>query len=213
MLLALRVAALVLLALAFARPYFSDSVAAQSGAATLVMIDTSVSMSAPGQFDAARERARRAIADAPATHAVGLVAFAQAADVIAPLSQDRAGALAALAQLKPGAGATRYRAALQGAADAFDGRSGRIVVVTDLQQSGWDAASDGGMPGSDQRRGGGHRRPGHEPGGHVAARRGRRRRGGRPELLGAAGDRPGDLRRRRATDWRGARDARRRGER
>ena len=91
-LLALRVTALVLLALAFARPYFSDSVAAQSGAATLVMIDTSVSLSAPGRFEAARERARRAIEDAPATHAVGLVAFAQAADVIAPVSQDRAGA-------------------------------------------------------------------------------------------------------------------------
>lgn len=145
-LLALRVTALVLLALAFARPYFSDSVAAQSGAATLVMIDSSVSLSAPGRFEAARERARRAIEDAPATHAVGLVAFAQATDMIAPVSQDRAGAVAALTQLTPGAGATRYRAALQGAADAFNGRSGRIVVVTDLQQSGWDAASDGGIP-------------------------------------------------------------------
>ena len=66
--------------------------------------------------------------------------------MIAPVSQDRAGALAALAQVKPGAGATRYRAALQGAADALEGRSGRIVVVTDLQQSGWDAASDAGIP-------------------------------------------------------------------
>jgi Aerotolerance regulator N-terminal/von Willebrand factor type A domain len=145
-LLALRVTALVLLALAFARPYFSDSVAAEGGAATLVMIDTSVSLSAPGRFEAARERARRAIEDAPATHAVGLVAFAQAADVIAPVSQNRAGAVAALAQVRPGAGATKYRAALQGAADAFNGRSGRIIVVTDLQQSGWDAASDGGIP-------------------------------------------------------------------
>ena len=145
-LLALRVTALVLLALAFARPYLSDSVAAESGAATVVMIDTSVSLSAPGRFEAARERARRAIEDAPATHAVGLVAFAQAADVIAPVSQDRAGVVAALAQLAPGAGATRYRTALQGAADAFNGRSGRIVVVTDLQQSGWDAAGDGGIP-------------------------------------------------------------------
>ena len=145
-LLALRVTALVLLALAFARPYFSDAVAAGSGPATMVLIDTSASLSAPGRFEEARERARRAIQDAPATHAVGLAAFAQAADVIAPVSQDRAGALAALAQVKPGAGATRYRAALQGAAGAFHGRSGRIVVVTDLQQSGWDAASDGGIP-------------------------------------------------------------------
>jgi hypothetical protein len=146
LLLALRVGALVLLALAFARPYFSDSVAARSADATLVMIDTSASLSAPGRFEDARERARRAIEDAPATHAVGLAAFAQGADLIAPVSEDRAGALAALAQVKPGAGATRYRAALQGAAGAFNGRSGRIVVVTDLQQSGWDAASDGGIP-------------------------------------------------------------------
>jgi len=145
-LLALRVAALVLLALAFARPYLTDSVAARSGDATLVMIDTSASLSSPGRFDEARERARRAIQEAPATHAVGLAVFAQMSDVIAPVSQDRAGALAALAQLAPGAGATRYRAALQGAADALDGRSGRIVVVTDLQQSGWDAASDAGIP-------------------------------------------------------------------
>jgi hypothetical protein len=146
LLLALRVAALVLLALAFARPYFSEAVAARSGDATLVMVDTSASLSAPGRFEDARQRARRAIEDAPATHAVGVVSFAQRADVIAPVSQDRAGALAALAQLKPGAGATRYRAALQGAAEAFNGRSGRIVVVTDLQQSGWDAASQGGIP-------------------------------------------------------------------
>ncbi len=145
-LLALRVAALVLLALAFARPYLSDSVAAQSGDATLVMIDTSASLSAPGRFDQALARARRALQEAPATHAVGLATFAQAADVIAPVSQDRAGALAALAQVKPGAGATRYRAALQGAANALEGRSGRIVVVTDLQQTGWDTASDAGIP-------------------------------------------------------------------
>lgn len=145
-LLALRVSALVLLALAFARPYFSDSVAALGANATLVLLDTSASLSAPGRFDDARDRARRAIENAPATHAVGLATFGQATDLIAPISQDRAGALAALAQVTPGGGATRYRAALQGAAEAFQGRSGRIVVITDLQQSGWDAASEGGVP-------------------------------------------------------------------
>lgn len=147
-LLALRVAALILLACAFARPYVAESVAALGGDATMVLIDTSVSLSAPGRFDAARERAARVIRQAPPTHAVGVMAFAHAFDVIAPLSQDRAGALAAIAQLTPGAGATRYRAALHRAGDAFNGRSGRIVVVTDLQQSGWDAASEGGIPGA-----------------------------------------------------------------
>jgi len=145
-LLALRVTALVLLACAFARPYVSESVAALTGDATMVLIDTSASLSAPGRFEAARERAGRVIREAPATHAVGVVAFAHASDEIAPLSQDRAGALAAVAQLKPGAGATRYRAALRRAGEAFNGRAGRLVVITDLQQSGWDAASEGGIP-------------------------------------------------------------------
>ena len=146
LLLALRVTALVLLACAFARPYFSEPVAALNGAATIVLIDTSASLSAPARFDAARERAERVIREAPPTHAIGVMTFAQASELIAPLSQDRAGALAAVARVKPGAGATRYRAALRRAAEAFDGRFGRIVVITDLQQSGWDAADQGGVP-------------------------------------------------------------------
>ena len=182
-LLALRVDGLVLLALAFARPYFSDSVAAQSGDATLVLIDTSASLSAPGRFDQARARAgapsRRRRPPTP------LVSprLRRPRDVIAPVSQDRAGALAALAQVKPGAGATRYRAALQGAADALDGRSGRIVVVTDLQQSGWDTASDGGIPRSIGVELEDVGAPPANLGGHVASRRRRRRRGGGAELL------------------------------
>ena len=145
LLLALRVAALLLLALAFARPYLSESAAALSAPATMVMVDTSASLSAPAAFERVRARAADIIKTAPPTHAVGAMTFAHGADVVAPLSSDRAGALAAIAQLKPGAGATRYRAALQRAAEQFGDRPGRIVVVTDLQQSGWDA-EDGGVP-------------------------------------------------------------------
>jgi hypothetical protein len=144
LLLALRVAALVLLACAFARPYLAGAAAA-SGAATVVLIDTSASLSAPGQFDRVRERAEQAVRAAPATHAVAVLAFATAADVVAPLSVDRAGALAAIAGLSPGAGGTRFRAALQRAGDELGGREVRIVVVTDLQESGWDAATEAGV--------------------------------------------------------------------
>ena len=48
------VAALLLLAFAFARPFFAPSAAALSAGATVVLIDTSVSLSAPGQFERAR---------------------------------------------------------------------------------------------------------------------------------------------------------------
>jgi len=145
LLLALRVTALVLLACAFARPYFAGAAIA-SGEATVVLVDTSASLSAPGHFDRVRERAAATVRAAPATHAIAVLAFANAADVIAPLSADRAGALAAIAQLKPGAGATRFRAGLERAGAELGGRQGRIVVVTDLQESGWDAATDGGVP-------------------------------------------------------------------
>src|SRR5262245_49314032 len=67
-LLALRVVALVLLALSFARPYFAGSTAPDSAALTVIAIDTSMSMTAPGQFERAREAANRAVSAAPASN-------------------------------------------------------------------------------------------------------------------------------------------------
>ncbi|MBI4266148.1 MAG: BatA domain-containing protein [Acidobacteria bacterium] len=146
LLLALRVAALLLLAGAFARPYLTESAAALDAPATLVLIDTSASLSGPGQFERARERAAEAVRNAPAADLVGVMAFGGTAEVLAPLSPDRASALAAIARLQGGAGLTRYRAALRRAAEQFGGGSGRLLVVTDLQQSGWDAVEEGGVP-------------------------------------------------------------------
>src|SRR5687768_2633767 len=145
LLLALRVVALVLLACAFARPFLVGSAATLNGAATVVLVDTSASLTGPGQFDRVRARAADVIRQSPVTHPVAVLSFARTAEVVAPLSQDRAGALAAVGQLKPGSGATRYKAALQRATEELGGRPGRIVVLTDLQQSGWDAA-DAAVP-------------------------------------------------------------------
>lgn len=74
-LLALRVSALVLLAGAFARPYLAGSVLSDDVPVTVVAVDTSFSLSAPGTFDRVREVATGAIEEAPAGHAVALVAF------------------------------------------------------------------------------------------------------------------------------------------
>jgi hypothetical protein len=145
LLLALRAAALLLLAFAFARPYLAQSASAVSAPATVVMVDTSASVSTPAQFERVRTRALDVIRSAAPNHEVGVVTFAHGANVLAPLSADRAGAVAAVSRLKPGAGATRYRAALHRAAEEFGDRAGRIVVITDLQQSGWDA-DEGGVP-------------------------------------------------------------------
>ncbi|MGE5243367.1 MAG: BatA domain-containing protein [Betaproteobacteria bacterium] len=146
LLLALRVAALVLLALAFARPFFASGAALGSSGATIVAVDTSYSLSAPGQMERAKRLARQAIDTAPAGDLVGVVRFDDTAEPIAAPGADRALARAAIDRLSAGYGGTRYRAGLDAAAQMLSGRRGRIVVVTDLQESGWDAGDRAAVP-------------------------------------------------------------------
>lgn len=145
-LLALRVSALLLLAFAFARPYFDRAAGAIPAPVTVVALDTSLSLSAPGQFAAAQQAARRAIEAAPATHAIALVTFADSAVLAVQATTDRGGLIRAVDAAKVTAGGTRYRTALARAAEAIGSRTGRIVVITDLQQVGWDAGDEGGVP-------------------------------------------------------------------
>lgn len=137
LLLAARVAALLLLAAAFARPYVRG--APGKGRATVVAVDRSFSMTAPGVFANALQHARAAV-DAAGPR-VAVVAFDDRADVVAAMGS-AADARAALAGLKPGFGATRYAAALDKAADLLrDEPNGRLVLISDLQRSGFDGAS------------------------------------------------------------------------
>src|SRR5688572_25698951 len=144
-LLALRVSALVLLALAFARPYLEDATAAVRAPVSVIALDTSLSLSAPGQFDAARKAARRAIETAPATHTVAFLTFADSATLVVPPTTDRGGLSSAVDAAQPTASGTRYRTALARAAEAITSREGRIVVITDLQQVGWEAGDEGAV--------------------------------------------------------------------
>jgi hypothetical protein len=145
-LLALRVAALVLLAVAFARPYLSSSAVALSAPATVVLLDTSLSLSAPGQFERARALAQEQLRTAPPTHLVALIAFNDDAEVVSALGADRRVALEALARLAPGYGATRYGTAMSRGAEVIGSRPGRLVVVSDLQRSGWTESNTVGVP-------------------------------------------------------------------
>lgn len=143
-LLALRVAALLLLALAFARPFVADRTSGEG--ATVVLVDTSFSVSAPGQAAEARALAHAAIDAAPAGQLVGVVAFDDAARVAAPLALARAAAHAAVDGLQPRPRGTRYRDGLAAASALIGDRPGRVVVVTDLQAGGWDAGSGAPAP-------------------------------------------------------------------
>ena len=146
LLLALRIATLVLLAFAFARPFFPSGAALASSGTTIVALDTSFSLSAPGRFERARQLAKDAIAKAPTSDNVGVVTFADEAEIAAKSGADRVLAAAAIDRATVGFGATRYRAALSAAVQALAGRPGTIVVVTDLQESGWDAGDRASIP-------------------------------------------------------------------
>ena len=149
LLLALRVTALLFLAIAFARPFLASGAAAGFPGVTVVAIDTSYSLSAPGRIERARQLARDAVKRTPPGDLVAVLAFADAADLVAPPSADRAIALSAIDRVTAGFGATRYRAALDTAAQAIGGHTGRhgtIVVVTDLQENGWDAGDRTSVP-------------------------------------------------------------------
>ena len=135
LLLAMRVAALLLLALAFARPYFTADRASRGGA-TLIVLDRSGSMAAPAVWAKARQAALAAVASAPAGEPLGLVAFDDRPELVVEPTLDRGAVRSALARVSPGSGATRFGAAVARAIASLDNASagsGRIVLVSDLQ--------------------------------------------------------------------------------
>ena len=143
LLLAARVAAILLLAGAFARPYFADS--SHGGSLHIIAIDRSYSMGGPGQFERAVARAAAAIDQAGMAERVALLAFDERADVIAP--PGGAGeARAALAELRAGYGATRYGPVLTKAAEMADGGPATLVLITDLQRAGWEEQARAALP-------------------------------------------------------------------
>ncbi len=135
LLLAARVAALALLALAFARPYLPGATAASG--LRIIAIDRSFSMGAPGRFDRALELGAAAIGEASAAERVAVIAFDDRAQVVASPGS-AADARAALATLGAGFGATRFGPAIAKAIELAGGQPARVVVISDLQRTGWE---------------------------------------------------------------------------
>jgi hypothetical protein len=143
LLLALRVAALLLLAFAFARPFLTSAATLTGTGITVVAVDTSFSMGGEERFEQARKLARNAVRGTRGR--VGVVMFADAADVASAVGTPGE-ALAAIDRLRPGFGATRYAPALRLSAEQIGDANGRIVLVTDLQKQGWDVAPEAVVP-------------------------------------------------------------------
>lgn len=136
LLLAARVAALILLAAAFARPYASGPAASGSNV-RIVAIDRSFSMGAAGRFAQAVALARQAVGEASASERVAVIAFDDRAEVVAAPG-GAADASNSLSALEPGMGATRYGPLFSRIAETAGGAAGRVIVITDLQRAGWE---------------------------------------------------------------------------
>jgi hypothetical protein len=142
-LLLLRMLALIVLAVSFARPYIQTGQAVAAGT-TIVAVDTSMSMSLPAQFARAQKAAISTISSVPAGQRVAVMAFDDRASLVSPASFDRGSARAAVNSLTPGAGGTNYAALLGSAARVMGSAGGTLVLVSDSQQTGW--TGEGALP-------------------------------------------------------------------
>ncbi|MBI3653018.1 MAG: VWA domain-containing protein [Acidobacteria bacterium] len=147
LLLALRCLALLLLALAFARPYFTNNLvtaSTTSSASTVILLDTSASMRYADVFERAKTAARNIVSNAASDEHIALVSFAQSYDIVRPLKNNHAEINALLNDVKPGLAAADYLQAVQ-AADALlkEVKSGakKIFLISDFQASNWNRAS------------------------------------------------------------------------
>src|ERR1700730_4829833 len=121
LLLLVRCAALLLLSLAFARPYFSGSTPVSASAehnSSVILVDCSYSMRYGDVFNRATPCEHNAINDAPANEQLSVVLFSKSYQVLMTLKADRAEANAAVNQLQPGLDSTDYLQAIQ-VADAI----------------------------------------------------------------------------------------------
>ena len=144
-LLAMRLAALALIVLAFARPFFkrdSLAAAAQNGAREVViLVDASYSMEYGDRWQRARAAARDAIAGLAPGDRASLVFFASGAEVAVRSAGDRGRLEAALAAAATGPGATRFAPALKLAGSLLAESAlprREVILISDFQRRGWE---------------------------------------------------------------------------
>lgn len=129
---------------AFSRPFFADdggTVLSGSGPSeVVVLLDRSYSMGIQGRWEQAVDAARGVFHDLGPLDRASLAVFGSQAAVVVRSSSDRNRLLAALDTLRPGFESTSYGPGLklaQTILDETDLPSGKLVLVGDLQRTGW----------------------------------------------------------------------------
>lgn len=149
----MRVAAIVLVTAAFARPWLENSTeAAASFAQTrelVVLLDRSHSMAYGDRWSRAIDGARNALGNLGPDDRATLVTFSERAEAVTQPTGDAAVLLAALDAVEVSAEVTRYGPALQLAREIVertDLPSAEVLLISDLQKSGWDARNAVRLP-------------------------------------------------------------------
>jgi len=148
LLLILRCLAILLIVIAFTRPFFTRrSAAKDSGAAggTVILIDSSLSMRREQMFASAVQRAGSIIDEAPGGERLALLTFGNRYEVASRFTADKTQLRSILKSLTAGWEATDYEQALRGAESLLgelkiDGRK-RVALISDFQASGWNQAN------------------------------------------------------------------------
>ena len=149
LLLALRCLAILLIVLAFTRPFFTRRSAAQdngAGGATIILVDSSLSMRREQMFVNAVERAGSIVDEARNDESLALLTFGDRYELISRFTVDKARLRSTLKSLKPGWEGTDYEQALRGAESLLGelkmaGRK-RVVLISDFQASGWNQVNE-----------------------------------------------------------------------
>ena len=145
-LLLLRCLAILLLVMAFARPYLSDRNIAEASKlerTSVILLDTSFSMRYGERFAEAKRRVEALISEMRDDEQVALVSFGQGYDILSRFTADASKLQAALSGIEAGLSGTDYEQALRGAESLFKeislGGLKRIFLISDFQTSGWAA--------------------------------------------------------------------------
>ena len=152
LLLMVRLAALALIVLAFARPLISHEAAAPIGAGSrevVVLLDNSYSMGFGDHWQRATSAARDQFAKLSASDRATLVLFSSGADIQMRSTSDKTRFNAVLDTVKPGDAATRYSPALKVAGSIVAESTlprREVVIISDFQRGGWRGEEGARLP-------------------------------------------------------------------
>ncbi len=152
LLLAVRLAALTLIILAFARPLIQHEAAAPIGAGSrevVVLLDNSYSMGFGDHWQRATAAARDQFAKMSASDRATLVLFSSGADIQMRSTSEKARFNAVLDTAKPGDASTRYSPALKVAGSILAESTlprREVVIISDFQRGGWRGEEGARLP-------------------------------------------------------------------